>query len=80
MGDDWTMEMFEIAQHVAHNLDAYRADLERYERELANARITFTEEHPLVRLWSRRKRAAALMIELLEKRYAAQLPIRPAEH
>lgn len=53
-----------------YTLDAYRDDLERYERELRRARVQYDEEHPLVRLWLRRKRAAERMIGYLERRAA----------
>jgi hypothetical protein len=47
---------------------ACREDIERYERELRQARERFTEEHPLVQLWLRRKRTAETLLRLLEER------------
>lgn len=47
---------------------AYRADLERYSRELTAARERFAEEHPLVQIWLRRERTARRMIAYLEGR------------
>lgn len=49
-------------------MEACRADLERYERELRQARTQFPEEHPLVRVWLRRRQTAARLIALLEER------------
>lgn len=53
---------------VSLTLASYRADLERYERELEQARERFAEDHPLVRLWLRRRTTAERMIEYLEER------------